>query len=157
MPFYGPRKLPVAYEYYIQCGDQICGALYDVFPDITSMDGAMSLFRSGAKCLAAYPCDAGSNPPGLSLRTFFVPNAVPASIRLAASVPDGRVKFYHGIYVIGEKDRRVVSLDPRDDGITRQQLKQRLLGLIDFSTHSFTIPLIYERTRNREFFAPAAA
>jgi hypothetical protein len=32
VPFYGLRNLPVAYEYFIQCGDTICGALYDVFP-----------------------------------------------------------------------------------------------------------------------------
>jgi hypothetical protein len=93
----------------------------------------------------------------LSLRTFFVPNAVPASIRLAASIPAGRLKFYHGIYVIGEKDRKIASLDPRDEGINRQQLKQRLLGLIDFSTYSPSIPLIYERARTRELYAPAPA
>lgn len=45
VPFYGPRNLPVAYEYYIACGDEICGSIYDVFPDATTIDGAIDLYH----------------------------------------------------------------------------------------------------------------
>lgn len=44
VPFYGPRRLAVAYEYYIACGDEICGSIYDVFPDATTIDGAIDLY-----------------------------------------------------------------------------------------------------------------
>ena len=73
VPFYGPRNLPVATEYYMQCGDNICGAIYDVFPTATTTDEAMDLIRRGSHCLDAYYCDTGSNPGSFSLKTFLVP------------------------------------------------------------------------------------
>lgn len=88
----------------------------------------------------------------MSLRTFFVPNAVPTSIRLADSIPGGRLKLYHGIYAIAERNLGVVSLDPRDAGLTRKQLKKRLLGLADFGLMSPSIPLITERSRARDIW-----
>ena len=45
VPFYGPRNIPVAYEYYIACGDMICGEFYEVFPNAIGMDDAVGLFR----------------------------------------------------------------------------------------------------------------
>lgn len=88
MPFYGPRNLPVATEYFIACDNKICGELYDVFPNAAGIDSAMGLYYKGARCLAAYDCDTGSNPDAMSLRTFFVPNAVPVSLRLAEAIPE---------------------------------------------------------------------
>ena len=45
VPFYGTRNLPVAYEYFIACGDKICGEFYEVFPNATGMDDAVRMFR----------------------------------------------------------------------------------------------------------------
>ncbi len=45
VPFYGPRNLPVGFEYYVQCGDDICGAFYEAFPNVAGMDQAFDLFR----------------------------------------------------------------------------------------------------------------
>ena len=75
---------------------------------------------------------------------------MPTSIRLAESIPAGRLKLYHGIYAIAENNLEVVSLDPRDAGLTRKQLKKRLLGLADFGLMSPSIPLITERSRSRD-------
>lgn len=73
VPFYGPRNLPVATEYYLKCGESICGAIYDVFPTATTTDEAMDLIQRGSHCLDAYYCDTGSNPGSFSLKTFLVP------------------------------------------------------------------------------------
>lgn len=77
---------------------------------------------------------------------------MPVSVRLAEAIPAGRLKLYHGIYAIAEVNREVVSLDPRDAGLTRKQLKKRLLGLADFGLMSPSISLITERSRSRDIW-----
>lgn len=176
VPFYWPRNLVVAYEYYLQCGDTICGSIYDVFPWKTSMDEIMDLFVKRNKCLEIYGCNFPQNYYAIlsksgkiwhfwtqtaeelqdtyivwpTIEPMLVPDAVPTSIRLAESIPEGKMKFFHGIYAIRGKDLKVISLDPRDKDLSILELKKRLIGLVDFSMQSPTIPLIYERARVRE-------
>lgn len=149
--FYGAAKTPIAYEYYLQCGDILCGSIYDVFPGVDTIEGAIGKLYPGGRALKAFDRGTPPNPIVGALATFFVPDAVPVSIRLAESIPDGRMQFFHGIYAIRASDLKVISLDPRDASLTRSQLKTRLRGLIDSSMTSPTIPLIYERARSRGY------
>lgn len=177
VPFYGPRGLVVANEYYLQCWDKICGSIYEVFPWKKTMEEIMNLFVKGAKCLQIYNCYIPQNHYAIitnswviwhfwemteeekndfhlvwpMIEPMLIPDANPISIRLAKMIPNWRIKFYHGIYAIWENDRQVISLDSRDKGLTKKELKKRLIWLVDFSTKSPTIPLVYERTKIRDF------
>lgn len=159
VPFYWPRNLIVAYEYYLQCWNKICGSIYDFWPwmkgsdDQNNIDTVLNLFVKWAKCIDIYGCNSALQPQWKywkSYYTFFVPDVTPTSLRLGQSIVEGRIKFYHGIYAIWEKDLQVVSLDPRDDWLTRKDLKKRLVSLVDFSTHSKTIPLILDRAKSEK-------
>ncbi len=54
MPFYGAAKKPVAFEYYLQCGDVLCGSIYDVFPGVDTIEQAVAAFYPGGKALKAF-------------------------------------------------------------------------------------------------------
>lgn len=54
MPFYGAAKAPVAFEYYLQCGDVLCGSIYDVFPGVETIEAAIAKFYPGGTALKAH-------------------------------------------------------------------------------------------------------
>ncbi|MDP2104281.1 MAG: hypothetical protein Q8K26_05155 [Candidatus Gracilibacteria bacterium] len=152
VPFYGPQNTPVAYEYFLQCGNEICGYLYDVFPGKKNLNDIMDLFIGKHLCSEKYICNGPINNPigqDLSAYTFFVPDIVPISIRIAESFSQGKIQFYHGIYGIGEKGK-VISLDKADINLSKSEIIARQKNLVSFDSVSLTTKFLHERAKVRD-------
>lgn len=152
VPFYWPQNTPVAYEYFLQCGNEICWYLYDVFPWKKNLNDIMDLFIGKHLCSEKYICNWPINNPigqNLSAYTFFVPDVVPMSISITKSFPQGKIQFYHGIYGIWEKGE-VISLDKADINLTKSEIIERQKNLVSFDSENLTTKLLYKRAKVRD-------